>query len=1497
MESLHTKRLIKRTLFFAVIVGLMVYLPYDSFGQDLTNKKQYPPHLQKKLEQMRQHLKDRGQLEQSTNQLQPRQSGVDLQTLSAGSEYTVLEHDQSWNRNPNPNPQNNFALFGQGQPAGDINGDGKDDFVVVDLARDEKTSTLEDQVWKTAVFFGGNTSGDPDQFFRSKLIPVGDLNGDGYADAVVPQSGAIYQGTGNGYSDSEENVSAGFNSGQQQIGFHDYNRDGYDDVLSYDPYDGDIVITWGEGNLTDVFSTTYLEKLAYDSKRVVVEDVDKDTLKEIVELSGYAGDNGQLKILEVDSMAQSLPSYDAITTEQSFSYSGFRSNADWNDLHLLDINGNGFFEIYISEGRYAQKHVVEYDSTNGSYNTTPIAFFDGSLVPAGDLNNDGMHDFIRGDASNDYDPYIAYGNTDLNTASQLDVPLSGNGGTDWSWNMGYNPYSNFGDLTGDGIDDVLMEHGINDAGSETVGRRILNGASETSDFHQYPLENYYSSVWGTQEIGDVNDDGVEDFAMSFPAKKKVEIYFGGSSLSATPDKIIQLDYEPATLTSGDFNGDGVSDIVIGSYFFGDNSAKVSFYFGSASLDVNVDKTIRASDFQVDLEINDLYNPQNVGDVDNDGIDDLLIGSSAARDSEGYVNDAYLFFGGQTISSTPNIILSLEPEGDYIWAGEGSAALGDINEDGIDDFAVSAPAFFNEGGNYGRVYIYYGNEAQSFSEPDIVLESPADASYIGWGIASGDFSGDGVNDVAITSDNVASETEIPALLHIFYGGADMDETRDEALVLPNFMLENGVGADGAIFYNFALIKTIPDFTNDGKDELLLGTYAGTSHAALYLFTNEYEPTPEIAVKAPNRDSGLGGYFGMAVGDFTGNGQNDLVLTQPLDNNDAYQSSRVYRYGLPTPIQITSVEDVPNDQGGKVRLNLGGAFADAIFNEGIVTDVYEFEVEYLDENDEWTGKGKYGADVDPSGANYLEVDGLTTQPSNTQSVDNSYTFRVKLLNGQSPQPMAVSDTASGAALDNIAPAEVSGVDISGQGAPVISWSPVDDVADVDYLIYSADDAGQLSDNPISSTTNTSFSLPDSYEGVQSFAVKARDENNNIGAASTAATAIYPKTIDYDVRQGWNLIGLPVDADAEGVQAVLDAAGNSAIYEYNGGYQEVEQLEAGQGYWAKFSTTDLYQLEGLPVTELTLKFDKGWNLVSGVGGKLPIDAIQDSDEIILPNTLYVFDQAYASSDTLQPSNGYWIRTSSAGTVTFVHPKLLPNEGSEANQKNALAKKVEEAEDEFTKITISDGSHSRELLFGAELPDQINKLSYSLPPLPPGDVFDARFEGDMRLVEKEGATISLSRIEGSTLTVKVGTESGAEHGQFVVKELVNGNQLAEYQVAAGDEFNVHHSETNALSMAPVGSSVLSDQGIPDEFKLDQNYPNPFNPSTQIHYSVAEASSVQLEVFNILGRRVATLVNKEQQPGNYKVTFDASHLASGVYLYRLRAGAQVSTKKLILAK
>jgi len=118
--------------------------------------------------------------------------------------------------------------------------------------------------------------------------------------------------------------------------------------------------------------------------------------------------------------------------------------------------------------------------------------------------------------------------------------------------------------------------------------------------------------------------------------------------------------------------------------------------------------------------------------------------------------------------------------------------------------------------------------------------------------------------------------------------------------------------------------------------------------------------------------------------------------------------------------------------------------------------------------------------------------------------------------------------------------------------------------------------------------------------------------------------------------------------------------------------------------------------------------------------------------------------------------------------------------------------------------------------------------------------------------------------------------------------------------QFIPTNNMTGVTNNTPYDGSTDVEQNsslIPNEFSLSQNYPNPFNPSTTIGFAIPKQAVVELVVYNLLGERVAVLVNEELNAGYYHASFDAHALTSGVYFYRIQAGSFVQTKKLLLLK
>jgi hypothetical protein len=253
--------------------------------------------------------------------------------------------------------------------------------------------------------------------------------------------------------------------------------------------------------------------------------------------------------------------------------------------------------------------------------------------------------------------------------------------------------------------------------------------------------------------------------------------------------------------------------------------------------------------------------------------------------------------------------------------------------------------------------------------------------------------------------------------------------------------------------------------------------------------------------------------------------------------------------------------------------------------------------------------------------------------------------------------------------------------------------------------------------------------------------------------------------------------------------------------------------------------------------------------------------------PGNYYV-----VASGVLDPS-GFAANPSGEDIDFFLD--VIPNATTSAPDEDTFSFRINHgspdapAVDIFARgvATLAEG-----VVFGTTTADYTNvpAASYTIDIAPAGDEIIASFEADANALGGESALVLASGF----LTPSA-NQDGEAFGALLV--LADG--------------------TTAL-LPGVSTSIDEISGMPQEFALEQNYPNPFNPTTQIEYALPEAASVQIAVFNIVGQRVATLLNNEQQPaGSYSVSFDASNLASGMYLYRIQAGNFIQTRKMTLIK
>ena len=145
--------------------------------------------------------------------------------------------------------------------------------------------------------------------------------------------------------------------------------------------------------------------------------------------------------------------------------------------------------------------------------------------------------------------------------------------------------------------------------------------------------------------------------------------------------------------------------------------------------------------------------------------------------------------------------------------------------------------------------------------------------------------------------------------------------------------------------------------------------------------------------------------------------------------------------------------------------------------------------------------------------------------------------------------------------------------------------------------------------------------------------------------------------------------------------------------------------------------------------------------------------------------------------------------------------------------------------------------------------------------------------------------------------SEDGGISWRLLLDSLPSLNLVDIRKDPFSDTLYIATSDLGVYKVAGLTIGVSDGPRLPEGFQLQQNYPNPFNPSTTIRYGLPSRSHVMLTVINALGQKVATLIEGEQEAGYHEAKFDASGLASGVYLYRLQAGDFVQTRRLVLLR
>jgi hypothetical protein len=190
----------------------------------------------------------------------------------------------------------------------------------------------------------------------------------------------------------------------------------------------------------------------------------------------------------------------------------------------------------------------------------------------------------------------------------------------------------------------------------------------------------------------------------------------------------------------------------------------------------------------------------------------------------------------------------------------------------------------------------------------------------------------------------------------------------------------------------------------------------------------------------------------------------------------------------------------------------------------------------------------------------------------------------------------------------------------------------------------------------------------------------------------------------------------------------------------------------------------------------------------------------------------------------------------------------------------------------------------------------------LPANETFEVIENPDFVWKSVENATFYRLQIVKSVLSwtenLIVVDETDIQDTTFKLVDALELGEFYSWRIIAGNEFGQSlPSEIFKFQVNAISGLELADNEIPTEYNLYQNYPNPFNPSTQINFDVPESNYTVVKIFNSLGQEISTIVNNHLSAGRYTVTFDASSLPSGIYIYTLSVGDKKISKKMMFVK
>ncbi len=1054
--------------------------------------------------------------------------------------------------------------------------------------------------------------------------------------------------------------------------------------------------------------------------------------------------------------------------------------------------------------------------------------------------------------------------------------------------------SDAGDVNGDGFDDII----IGAVGYPyLIGKAFVYfGGPVIETIPDLVLTNgEYFFGGSVSKAGDVNGDGYSDVIAGvghyvFNTNGTVHIYFGSANMDNIPDVVISQGGKSVS-NAGDVNGDGFDDVITcGGYI----------YFGGISMDNIPDVVVGG------------YPVSDAGDVNGDGFDDVIIAAAWPT--------AHLYFGGVNMDSIPDLIINTNEE---LYDFQVSDA-GDVNGDGFADVMVSTP----DGGLFrgGKVFVYFGGSSMD-NIADIILTGTENFQHSGYRISSaGDINGDGFSDVISGMFNTK--------VHLYYGGPAMDNIPDATIPsIPHNMPPD------------MWVSSAGDFNGDGVPEMLVGIGASNYPSGVAtLYDMNWDPDEPLN---GTYTVGNGGFFPTITSAANKLNENGISGNVSFEIIAGTYSDTVEIDSIPGSGPLSRVlfctrsgnRDVVLESQ-QVNITINGADYIAFKNltfTGLRGSAVELtgEIECIEfsQNDFRRFRGITSADT--STLRDLRVIG-NTFVNHQVYVEPQYALGLYgYCRNTCLRNNYVSINTAGFYLYNQDSLSIEDNGITGSAGSMnymtepaillsncrgnlnfqrnIVYKSNFRMTTHPFLIYDCNfDHGVIANNSVSGASGIIVGNSSGLKIV----------HNNLSGDELAISVGSCN----DIILTDNLITRGIDR-YDNLATGICISSSNIICDFNNYFTSFGYLYSPWFYvdttfgcydglmlnkfddWKSITRLDVHSttskalISGLNLTGSSRFNPKLRGLYAGVDEdfegdqrdrSFPFKGVDEPLPAPLPSGCSISGnvhiEAHSSETYFQDSVswGWWELLNQNNSAAFIEKSneyaCIVNAGDRSGQfllSYVAFDSSVGADRTFCNLTVSiDQPLPVELVsFTSTTDGNSVLLAWSTS----GELNNSGFE-IQRAIENEKLKIenwsSIGFVSGC------GTTNVPKEYSYSDRNLVTGKYM--YRLKQID-FNGNFEYYDLAEAVTIG--------VPDKFFMDQNYPNPFNPATTIAFGIPEAGNVTLKIFDMAGREIKTLVNEFKDAGYYSAKFDASGIASGVYVYRVESGNYVSVKKMVLLK